>query len=122
MGLFDKIRGEFIDVIEWTDSSPNTLVYRFPRHNNEIKNGAELTVREGQAAVFIDEGQLADVFSPGMYQLETENLPILSTFLIRRQRSVFSQLRRATSERPIRIFSSTKAPASTSSALATSSI
>ena len=79
MGLFDKIKGEFIDVIEWTDSSPNTLVYRFPRHNNEIKNGAELTVREGQTAVFIDEGQLADVFGPGMYTLETENLPILST-------------------------------------------
>jgi membrane protease subunit (stomatin/prohibitin family) len=79
MGLFDKIRGEFIDVIEWTDSSPNTLVWRFPRHNNEIKNGAELTVREGQAAVFIDEGRLADVFGPGMYTLETENLPILST-------------------------------------------
>jgi membrane protease subunit (stomatin/prohibitin family) len=79
MGLFDKIRGEFIDVIEWTDSSPNTLVYRFERHNNEIKNGAQLTVREGQTAVFIDEGQLADVFEPGMYTLETENLPILST-------------------------------------------
>ena len=79
MGLFDKLKGEFIDIIEWTDSSPNTLVWRFPRHNNEIKNGAELTVREGQAAVFIDEGQLADVFGPGMYQLETENLPILST-------------------------------------------
>jgi membrane protease subunit (stomatin/prohibitin family) len=79
MGLFDKIRGEFIDIIEWTDSSPNTLVYRFPRHGNEIKNGAQLTVREGQAAVFVDEGQLADVFPPGMYTLETENLPILST-------------------------------------------
>ena len=79
MGLFDKIRGEFIDVVEWTDSSANTLVYRFPRHNNEIKNGAQLTVREGQTAVFIDEGQLADVFGPGMYTLETENLPILST-------------------------------------------
>jgi len=79
MGLFDKIRGEFIDVIEWTDSSPNTLVYRFPRYNNEIKYGAELTVREGQNAVFIDEGKLADVFPPGMYTLETSNLPILST-------------------------------------------
>jgi len=79
IGLFDKIKGEFIDVIEWTDSSPNTLVYRFPRHNNEIKNGAQLTVREGQSAVFIDEGKLADVFGPGMYTLETENLPILST-------------------------------------------
>ena len=79
MGLFDKIRGEFIDVVEWTDDSGNTLVYRFPRHNNEIKNGAQLTVREGQAAVFIDEGRLADVFGPGMYRLETENLPILAT-------------------------------------------
>lgn len=79
MGLFDKIRGELIDVIEWTDSSPNTLVWRFPRHNNEIKNGAQLTVREGQTAVFVDEGTIADVFPPGMYDLETENLPILST-------------------------------------------
>jgi len=79
MGLFDKIKGEFIDVIDWTDGSPNTLVYRFERHNNEIKNGAELTVREGQTAVFVDEGRLADVFGPGMYMLETENLPILST-------------------------------------------
>jgi membrane protease subunit (stomatin/prohibitin family) len=79
MGLFDKLTGEFIDVIEWTDSSPNTLVYRFQRHNNEIKNGAQLTVREGQTAVFIDEGQLADVFTPGMYTLETANLPVLST-------------------------------------------
>jgi membrane protease subunit (stomatin/prohibitin family) len=79
MGLFDKIKGEFIDVIQWTDDSGNTLVYRFERHNNEIKNGAQLTVREGQAAVFVDEGQLADVFTPGMYTLETENLPILST-------------------------------------------
>jgi len=79
MGLFDKIRGEFIDVVEWTDDSGNTLVYRFQRHNNEIKNGAQLTVREGQCAVFIDEGKLADVFGPGMYRLETENLPILAT-------------------------------------------
>jgi len=79
MGLFDKIKGEFIDVIEWTDSSGDTLVYRFERHGNEIKTGARLTVRESQAAVFIDEGQLADIFTPGMYTLETANLPILST-------------------------------------------
>ncbi len=79
MGLFDKIKGEFIDVIQWTDDSGDTLVYRFERHGNEIKNGAKLTVREGQTAVFIDEGQLADVFTPGMYSLETANLPILST-------------------------------------------
>ena len=79
MGLFDKIRGEFIDVIEWTDTSPDTLVFRFPRYDNEIKYGAELTVREGQNAVFVDEGRIADVFPPGMYTLETENLPVLST-------------------------------------------
>ncbi|HEX9885636.1 MAG TPA: SPFH domain-containing protein [Longimicrobiales bacterium] len=79
MGLWDKVKGEFVDVIEWTDDSGRTLVYRFERYNNEIKYGAELTVREGQAAVFIDEGKLADVFPPGMYTLETSNLPILST-------------------------------------------
>ncbi|MBN2161758.1 MAG: SPFH domain-containing protein [Pontiellaceae bacterium] len=69
MGLFDKIRGEFVDIIEWTDDSNNTMVYRFERYQNEIKNGARLTVREGQVAVFINEGQIADVFSPGMYTL-----------------------------------------------------
>lgn len=79
MGLFSSIRGEFIDIIEWTDNTNNTLVYRFERHDNEIKNGAKLTVREGQAAVFINEGQIADVFMPGMYTLTTANLPILST-------------------------------------------
>ena len=79
MGLFDKIRGEFIDIIEWLDDSNDTLVYRFERFQNEIKNGAKLTVREGQVAVFINEGKVADVFSPGMYTLTTENLPILST-------------------------------------------
>lgn len=79
MGLFDKIRGEFIDIIEWTDDSNNTLAYRFNRYQNEIKNNAKLTVREGQVAVFVDQGQIADVFTPGMYTLNTENLPILST-------------------------------------------
>lgn len=79
MAFWDKLRGEFIDVIEWTDDSSNTLVFRFERHGHEIKNGAQLTVREGQAAVFIDEGQLADVFEPGRYELTTANLPILST-------------------------------------------
>ena len=80
MGIFDKIRGEFIDIIEWTEPSQNDiLAYRFPRYNNEIKMGAKLTVREGQNAVFINEGQLADVFQPGMYTLQTQNMPILST-------------------------------------------
>jgi membrane protease subunit (stomatin/prohibitin family) len=79
MGIFDKIRGEFIDIIEWTDNTTDTMVHRFERHNNEIKNGAKLTVRESQVAVFVDEGQIADVFPPGMYTLETANLPVLST-------------------------------------------
>lgn len=80
MGLLDKLRGEFIDIIEWTEPSNNEiLAYRFPRYSNEIKYGAKLTVREGQAAVFVNEGQIADVYQPGMYTLETQNMPILST-------------------------------------------
>ena len=81
MALFDKIRGEFIDIIEWTDSSSDTIVYRFGRHDNEIKMGARLTVREAQKAIFVNKGQIADVFEPGMYTLETDNLPILSTLM-----------------------------------------
>jgi membrane protease subunit (stomatin/prohibitin family) len=80
MGLWQKITGELIDIIEWTEPAQNDiLAYRFPRYNNEIKNGAKLTVREGQAACFVNEGQLADVYKPGMYTLTTENMPILST-------------------------------------------
>ncbi len=79
MGLWDKLKAELIDIIEWTDSSNETMVYRFQRRGNEIKNGARLTVREGQAAVLVNEGQIADVFQPGMYTLKTENLPILAT-------------------------------------------
>ncbi len=79
MGLFDKLFGEFVDVIEWTDDSSNTMVYRFERYGNEIKYGAKLTVRETQVAVFVNEGEVADVLSPGIYELETKNLPILTT-------------------------------------------
>lgn len=79
MGLFDKIRGEFIDIIEWLDQTNDTMVYRFPRFQNEIKYGAKLTVRETQLAVFINEGQLADVYKPGLYTLTTENMPVLTT-------------------------------------------
>ncbi|MDT3438132.1 SPFH domain-containing protein [Pseudofrankia sp. BMG5.37] len=75
----DRVRGEFIDIIEWTDDSRDTIVWRFPRYENEIKMGAKLTVRESQAAVFVNEGQVADAFGPGMYTLETQNMPILST-------------------------------------------
>jgi membrane protease subunit (stomatin/prohibitin family) len=77
--VFDFLKGEFIDVISWLDDTRDTMVWRFERSGNAIKYGAKLTVREGQAAVFIHEGQLADVFSPGLYMLETNNLPILTT-------------------------------------------
>ncbi|MCW3077122.1 MAG: putative virion core protein (lumpy skin disease virus)-like protein [Bacteroidetes bacterium] len=79
MGLFDKLRNEFIDIIEWVDNSNDTIVWKFPRYQNEIKMGAKLTVRESQIAVFMNEGKIADVFQPGMYTLETQNMPIMST-------------------------------------------
>ncbi|MBL8810039.1 MAG: SPFH domain-containing protein [Planctomycetaceae bacterium] len=79
MGLFDKLRNELIDIIEWVDDSRHTLVWRFPRYQNEIKNGAQLIVRPGQMAVFVHRGQVADVFEPGHHELKTDNLPILST-------------------------------------------
>lgn len=79
MGIFDRILGEFIDIIEWVDSTNDTIIWKFPRYKNEIKMGAKLTVREGQAAVFMNEGIIADVFAPGMYTLSTSNLPVLST-------------------------------------------
>ncbi|MFZ5553255.1 MAG: SPFH domain-containing protein [Bacteroidota bacterium] len=79
MGLWDKIKGELIDIIEWIDTSNGELVsHKYDRKDNQIKNGAKLTVRESQIAVFIDEGQFADIFTPGMYSLTTENLPFLS--------------------------------------------
>jgi len=78
MGLFDFIKSQFIEVIEWTDDSSNVMVYRFPVQNKEIKMGAQLTVRESQMAVFVDEGQLTDIFSPGKYTLDTQNLPLLT--------------------------------------------
>ena len=79
MGILDKLKGELIDIIEWLESDDQTIAYRFERYGNEIKNGAQLTVREGQTAIFVNEGQLADVFDPGMHELTTQNLPILST-------------------------------------------
>ncbi len=79
MNIWDKVRGELIDIVQWIDDTNDTMVYRFERYNNQIKYGAKLTVREGQAAVFVNEGRIADVFNPGMYTLETANLPILST-------------------------------------------
>jgi len=78
MAIWDFIRGEFIDIIEWIDNSSDTMVWRFPRQDNEIKNGAKLIVRESQVAVFFNEGQFADVYQAGTHTLYTENMPILS--------------------------------------------
>ncbi len=79
MGLFDKISHELIDIIEWTDDSPDTLVWRFPRWQNEIKMGAKLVVRQSQVAVFVNEGKIADVYPSGTHTLQTQNMPVLST-------------------------------------------
>ena len=81
MGFWDKLKGELIDIIEWTNDDRETLAWRFERYGNEIKNGAKLTVRPGQAAVFVNEGQIADVFEPGMYELTTSNLHQFSLLL-----------------------------------------
>jgi len=80
MGILDRLnpRSQFIEVIEWLDDSSNTLLYRFPVQDQEIKNGAQLIVRESQAAVFVFEGQIADVFSPGRYSIDGGNTPILT--------------------------------------------
>jgi membrane protease subunit (stomatin/prohibitin family) len=79
MGLFEKLRAELIDIVEWVDDSRHALVWRFPRYHNQIKNGAQLIVRPGQTAVFVHQGKVADTFGPGQYRLESRNLPILST-------------------------------------------
>ncbi|MCU0356579.1 MAG: SPFH domain-containing protein [Cyclobacteriaceae bacterium] len=81
MSIWNRLKNELIDIIEWTDDSTNTMVWRFPRHQNEIKNGAQLTVRESQTAVFVNEGQIADVFPPGRVKLETQNMPVLTTLM-----------------------------------------
>lgn len=81
MGIIDFLKKQAIEVIEWTDDSGDTLVYRFPVHQNEIKMGAKLTVREGQNAVFVSQGQIADVFKPGLHTLQTQNIPIITKIL-----------------------------------------
>lgn len=78
MGLMDFIKKQFIDVIHWTEEGDGTLAWRFPMAGMEIQYGASLTVRESQAAVFVNEGQIADVFGPGMYKLTTQTIPVLT--------------------------------------------
>lgn len=79
MGVWDFVKGELIEVINWLDDSGDVIVWRFPDEDHEIKMGAKLTVRETQAAVFVNEGQIADVFSPGLYSLSTQNMPVMTT-------------------------------------------
>ncbi|MBQ3157400.1 MAG: SPFH domain-containing protein [Clostridia bacterium] len=82
MGFFDTIgsivRSQFIDVIEWTDNSSNTMVHKYDMGGKEIMMGAQLTVRESQVAIFVNEGELADVYGPGRYELSTSNMPIMT--------------------------------------------
>lgn len=79
MGLFDAFTKQFIDVIQWNEELPGTLSWRFPVADQEIQNGAQLTVREGQCAMFLNEGEVADIFGPGLHTLNTQTLPILTT-------------------------------------------
>lgn len=79
--MFDLFKKQFIEVIEWTESRDGVLVHRFPTEDKEIQTGAQLTVRESQMALFVNEGNVADVFSPGRYKLTTQNLPILTTLM-----------------------------------------
>lgn len=78
MGLMDYIKGEFIDVIEWTDDSRDTLSYRFPDEDKAIKNGAQLIVRESQVVQFMYLGEFGDTFGPGKHSLTTDNIPVLT--------------------------------------------
>ena len=79
MTLWEKAKAELVDIIEWTDDSSDTMVWRFPRYENEIKYGAQLIVRQSQAAVFVNQGKIADVLTSGRHQLTTRNLPLLTT-------------------------------------------
>lgn len=78
MGLFSFVAKQFVDVIEWDNQPDGQLMWRFPFTDNEIQYGAQLTVRDGQIAIFVNEGQVADVFTAGLYKLETRTLPVLT--------------------------------------------
>ena len=78
MGLKDFLKKQFIDVVHWTEEADGVLAYRFPMEDFEIQYGAQLTVRDSQMALFVDEGKIADVFVPGRYELTTKTLPLLT--------------------------------------------
>lgn len=79
MGIFDFIRNELIEVIEWVDNTTDTVLWKFQDEGNNIKNGAKLTVRESQAAVLMNEGEFGDVYTPGLHTLTTNNMPVITT-------------------------------------------
>lgn len=78
MGIFDVFKKQFIDVLEWNETEDGVLQYRYPMQDNEIQNGGQLTVRDSQLAMFVNEGKIADVFEPGRYTLNTQTLPVLT--------------------------------------------
>lgn len=80
MGLFDFLSKQFVDVIDWTES-PGDLALRYPMKDREIQNGAQLTVRDGQVALFYDEGRIADAYRPGLHTLDTANMPLLTSIM-----------------------------------------
>jgi Putative virion core protein (lumpy skin disease virus) len=79
MSIRDFLSKQFIDVIHWTESEDGVLAYRYPMQDMEIQNGAKLTVRESEMAAFVNEGRIADVLGPGLYTLNTNTLPLLTT-------------------------------------------
>src|SRR5260370_9003596 len=81
MSLGDFLKKQFIDVIHWTEPEDGILAYRFPMQDMEIQNGGKLTVRESEMAAFVNEGRVADIFSPGLYTLNTQTLPILTNLM-----------------------------------------
>ena len=81
MAIMDFIKKQFIDVIHWTEDSDGVLAYRYPMQDFEIQTGAQLTVRDSQMAVFVNEGRIADVFGPGRYVLNTQTLPVLTNLM-----------------------------------------
>src|SRR6202521_2265589 len=78
MSLSSFIKKQFIDILQWNEDTDGVLSWRFPMQDFEIQYGGSLTVRESQAAVFVNEGKIADVFGPGMYKLTTQTLPVLT--------------------------------------------
>ncbi len=81
MSLGDFLKKQFVDVIQWTEDGEGTLAYRYPMRDMEIQYGAQLTVRESQLALFVNEGKAADTFGPGLYTLETRTLPLLTNLM-----------------------------------------